>query len=169
MACSSRILLYSELVFLAASATATQFRCRMHMMSRHSAIASWPQSRCSSAVMNIPENEFARSVKITGIKKQATRFEITASPEECSALASRFELEQIGRFDANISLALVYHRNTRIRAFGKLTAQDVVRKDPKGGTRTLQVDYIFNYPAAMHIIFDACPTAFHLIGEGPLI
>ncbi len=72
-----------------------------------------------------PPNEFSRPKAIAGLRRQASRFLVEATPEECSALAKRFELQSIGSLAANVSLAIVDPRRPRVRAYGSFDATDV--------------------------------------------
>ena len=80
-------------------------------------------------------NEFSRTVSVATLGRKATRSALSATPEECAALAKRFDLDGIGSLDANVSLAIVDPKCTRVRAYGSLSATSVAQP---GGT--LQVD-----------------------------
>ena len=84
-------------------------------------------------------NEFARPVSVGSVERRANRMALEATPEECAALAERFELKSIGSLVANVSLSLVDKRRTRVRASGKLTAADVKRVTFSGAEATVQV------------------------------
>lgn len=101
-----------------------------------------PHSRSALITAQAVANEFARPVSISSVDRKAKRTELEATPEECAALAERFELESIGSLVANVSLALVDKRRTRIRASGKLSAGDVRRISFSGDVATVQVDSI---------------------------
>lgn len=83
-----------------------------------------------------PQNEFARPVAVAGFKRKATRNAIEATPEECAALAKRFDLTGLGSLIANVSFAVVDPRLTRVRAYGSFAASDVTPK----GSETVQID-----------------------------
>lgn len=87
-----------------------------------------------------PANEFSRTVAIANLGRKATRHALSATDEECKALASRFGLQGLRSLDANVSLAVVDQRRMRIRAYGKMDASDVVVDGPAGTPATLQVD-----------------------------
>jgi hypothetical protein len=84
-------------------------------------------------------NEFSRTIGVAGVDRRSRPSQIAATPEECAALAKRFDLLSIGGIVANVSLSLVNKRTTRIRAAGKLSATDVARIGKSGATQTLQV------------------------------
>jgi hypothetical protein len=86
-----------------------------------------------------PVNEFSRLRPVAGLRKQATRHEISATDAECEALATRFDLISIGGLAANVSLAVVDPRRTRVRAYGKFSAR-VVTKGVTGAEAAFDVD-----------------------------
>ena len=55
------------------------------------------------------------------------------------ALAKRFDMLGIGSLEANVSLAIVDPRRTRVRAYGKFSAADATMRGPGGKPATLQV------------------------------
>lgn len=67
-------------------------------------------------------SEFARPIPIDTIGSVAKPFTVTATQEECTALAKRFGLEQIDRLEAEIMLI---HDQGGYRATGKLDAKIV--------------------------------------------
>ena len=86
-------------------------------------------------------NEFPRPISVASLKRKATRNELTATPEECAALASRFDLAGIGSLAANVSLAVVDPRRTRVRAYGTFRASAVEpRAAGAAAAEALQVD-----------------------------
>ena len=84
--------------------------------------------------------EFSRPRPIAGLRKQASRFALEATPEECAALAKRFELGGLRSLAANVSLAVIDPRRPRVRAYGSFDAFDVIMKSGLQGdsTTTLQ-------------------------------
>ena len=93
----------------------------------------------STVVAAAVANEFARPVSVANVARKANRITVEATPEECAALATRFELESIGSLSANVSLSLVEKRRNRVRAAGKLSATDVRRVSFSGQVTTIQV------------------------------
>ena len=99
--------------------------------------------RCPSTIANVPPpNEFARTIAVAGLGRKATRNVITATTDECVALAGRFDLEGLGSLAANVSLAIVDPRRSRVRAYGKFTASDVVQRSVMSDSVTLQIDAV---------------------------
>ena len=98
-----------------------------------------PPCRRATIVAEQVANEFARPVSVAAVDRKAKRLELEATPEECAALADRFELESLGSLVANVSLALVDKRRSRVRAYGKLTAGNVERIGISGQMTTIQV------------------------------
>jgi hypothetical protein len=97
---------------------------------------STPARRCAAPVLLAPPVEFSRTISVTGLRKQATRNSLCATPEECAALAARFELMSLGSLEANVSLAVVDPRRSRVRAYGSLRASDVAQQ----GAPVVQID-----------------------------
>ena len=100
-------------------------------------VAQGARSRCQPMMVS-NTNEFARPANVASVDRRSRRTGIAATPDECAALAKRFELESIGSLEANVSLALVDKSKTRVRASGKLSASDVVRVGASGEAATLQ-------------------------------
>ena len=83
--------------------------------------------------------EFSRPVIVSTVEKRGKMFSLVATPEECAALAARFDLVSIGALAANVTVTLVDKRRTRVCAHGRLSARDVQRSIPSGQISTLQV------------------------------
>jgi hypothetical protein len=110
------------LLFASASIAVAYEACSMRT-SAHSHRASVIRTRPLLAAA-VP-NEFSRPKAVAGLRRQASRFLVEATPEECAALAKRFELQSIGSLAANVSLALVDTQRPRVRAYGSFDATDV--------------------------------------------
>ena len=82
-------------------------------------------------------NEFSRPISVAKLGRKATRNALSATPEECAALASRFDLAGLRSLEANVSLAVVDPRRTRVRAYGSLCATDV---EERGASSALQIN-----------------------------
>ena len=87
-----------------------------------------------------PVNEFSRTISVAGLKKKATRNSISATSDECAALATRFDLGALGTLDANVSLAVVDPRRSRVRAYGSLRATGIKQGGEQGEAATVQID-----------------------------
>ena len=100
-----------------------------------------PAGRVTGSVVaaQAPSSEFSRLMSVGGLRKQATRSALAATEEECAALAARFEFEGIGSLEANVSLAVVDPRRTRVKAYGSLRASNV-RVKSMGSASEVQVD-----------------------------
>ena len=81
-------------------------------------------------------NEFSRPISVAGLGRKASRNAIEATAEECAALATRFDLEGLSTLIANVSLAVLDPRRSRVRAYGSFAATDVGKR----GSETLQID-----------------------------
>lgn len=108
-------------------------------------LVAFPAGRSSIPVTmkaSKPVNEFSRTIGITSLGRKANRNLIEASDEECAALAKRFDLISIGTLAANVSLAIVEPRRTRVRTYGSFTATEVVQRSVMDGNRqtTLQLE-----------------------------
>lgn len=98
-------------------------------------------STCT-VMANAVVNEWSRPVAVSTVERRTHRLFVEAKSEECNALAARFDLKSIGALSANVSMALVDNRRTRIRASGTFSARDVQRESSTGDVTTLQVKYI---------------------------
>ena len=72
------------------------------------------------------------------IRLPHTRNDLVARRSD--ALAKRFDIMAIGTLEANVSLALVDPRRTRVRAYGSFSATDVSLNGPMGESTTLQIE-----------------------------
>jgi hypothetical protein len=121
---------------------AAPFQVRGAQMLRASAptVGSVRPRRVPSPVASGPVvNEFSRLVSVTAFGRRATRSTIAATPEERAALAARFGLVGIASLEANVSCAVVDPRLQRVRAYGTITARDVMQEEVGVGPVTLQV------------------------------
>ena len=89
-----------------------------------------------------PVNEFSRAIGVASLGRKASRNLIKATDDECAALAKRFDLVSIGTLAANVSLAIIEPRRTRVRTYGSFTATEVVQRSIIDGERqtTLQLE-----------------------------
>ena len=112
----------SMLLFASASVAVAYEACSLRTYA-HSHRAAVIRTRPLLAAA-VP-NEFSRPKAVAGLRRQASRFLVEATPEECAALAKRFELQSIGSLAANVSFALVDTQRPRVRAYGSFDATDV--------------------------------------------
>lgn len=94
-----------------------------------SALQITPRAPCCQMLGSkvFPLNEFSRPLTVDSLGKKAVRNEISASAEECEALAKRFDLESLGSLNANVSCTLIDRRKARVRARGTFSAGNVVQ------------------------------------------
>lgn len=82
---------------------------------------------CASSAF--PLNEFSRPIAVDSLGKKAVRSDISATPEECAALAKRFALTSLDSVSAKVSCTLIDPRKSRVRAWGTFSAANVAQME----------------------------------------